>query len=716
MDDNLNNNKRISAASLVGRDRYNQYIQELSAQGTIAGQKLSPTERKEAFRKRNNKVQFKTFVEKVLQKKATSTARVGSIGIKALPAPGGALVKFKPQQEVQKSSFSILKVLNSILNTLKNQFKFDKKKETDDKKEEENEERKKRESALEGTKKIGKKILDKVIAPFKSIFDRIWNFIFFTLLGRAFTQLMNWFGDPKNAQKVQVLGRFLKDWWPALLGLYFMPFKGFMVTTLARIAGFAAKFALRNPAGVLAGLNILGAQKNKETVSRMVGPEKIKEAEKAVEEARKSGDTLKLKQALDTYNMVSGNEALRSGLQINPSAYASGGLINPNTGIRISGAGPDTQLTALQPGEVVMNRAAVKRIGAERLLKLNSMFGGSNANRPRFANNIQFAQNGGMVGAFGKGSSQFGEVPLIREALKAGIKGNELAAFLAQMSHETGGFKWNRELGRGEGMGYSGGSRYHGRGYTQLTHDYNYRDFGKKMGVDLLKDPDLLLKDPSLSARSAIEYWKARVRPNVKNWNDVFAHSAAINYPSATSPDQITGYSDRLSRFNYYNKNLKSIVSRSVPKPKPNQKANKGLFSNIFNLFAMGKRGGGLIGETTGIDIPGSTADRQLTALQPGEYVLPVDTVNSLGKSLIDKLVAMTDSNSNPTKLGKRNGRYMPGPLSRGGKGGIITLPPITQSSAGQMPMATAGSEVPSFSTVAPMSDRGMIADIYGIV
>ena len=215
-------------------------------------------------------------------------------------------------------------------------------------------------------------------------------------------------------------------------------------------------------------------------------------------------------------------------------------------------------------------------------------------------------QNGGPI-PYSRGTNQFGEVPLIRAALSSGIKGRELAAFLAQMSHETGGFKWNRELGRGKGMGYSGGDMYHGRGYTQLTHDYNYRDFGNKLGVDLLKDPDLLLKDPNLSAKVAIQYWKERVRPSVKNWDDVFSHSAAINYPGARNPGQINGYGDRLAKYNYYNKNLESIINRSLPpKPKPKPKPKSVLdnvsdfFSGIGSFFGQGaiaspkkKQGGG---------------------------------------------------------------------------------------------------------------------------
>ena len=43
------------------------------------------------------------------------------------------------------------------------------------------------------------------------------------------------------------------------------------------------------------------------------------------------------------------------------------------------------------------------------------------------------------------------------------------------------------------------GSGYYGRGYVQLTWDYNYKKFGEILNIPLLKNPDLAL-DPTYAA------------------------------------------------------------------------------------------------------------------------------------------------------------------------------------------------------------------------
>ena len=85
----------------------------------------------------------------------------------------------------------------------------------------------------------------------------------------------------------------------------------------------------------------------------------------------------------------------------------------------------------------------------------------------------------------------------------------------------------------------------------------------------------------------------------------------------------------------------------------------------------------------------------------------------------------MTDSDSNPAKLGERS-KGIPNitPLPRGGAGGMggmITLPPITQSASGVGNVGNssgAGSRAPVFSAVSAsgMKQQQENASMYGIV
>ena len=50
------------------------------------------------------------------------------------------------------------------------------------------------------------------------------------------------------------------------------------------------------------------------------------------------------------------------------------------------------------------------------------------------------------------------------------------------------------------------GSRYKGRGLIQLTGKNNYKKYGKKIGVDLVKNPDLLITDKDVALAVTREY------------------------------------------------------------------------------------------------------------------------------------------------------------------------------------------------------------------
>ena len=124
--------------------------------------------------------------------------------------------------------------------------------------------------------------------------------------------------------------------------------------------------------------------------------------------------------------------------------------------------------------------------------------------------------------------------------LGRGEKKRELAAFLAQISHETtGGWAtapggpqawglcWKEEVGC-EAMGCAqycapgdpctaageefpcpceAGKFYHGRGPMQLSWNYNYEPAGRALGVDLLAEPERITQDPVLAFSTAIYFW-----------------------------------------------------------------------------------------------------------------------------------------------------------------------------------------------------------------
>lgn len=130
---------------------------------------------------------------------------------------------------------------------------------------------------------------------------------------------------------------------------------------------------------------------------------------------------------------------------------------------------------------------------------------------------------------------------LTKEALAQGIKGKELAALLAQCSHESGGFRYLSEIwGPSTAQqGYEGrkdlgnvqkgdGYRYRGRGFIQLTGRSNYRAASAALGLPLEKNPELV-EQPDIAAKTAVYFWRTNVQSRVSNWDDVTTITKSIN-------------------------------------------------------------------------------------------------------------------------------------------------------------------------------------------
>lgn len=96
-----------------------------------------------------------------------------------------------------------------------------------------------------------------------------------------------------------------------------------------------------------------------------------------------------------------------------------------------------------------------------------------------------------------------------------------IAHFMAQLDHESGGFKYTKELGNNayfdkyEGRKDLGntqkgdGARFKGRGFIQVTGRANYTVLSKDTRIDFLNNPELLEQEAN-SMLSACWFWSKK--------------------------------------------------------------------------------------------------------------------------------------------------------------------------------------------------------------
>ncbi|MEV0261299.1 glycoside hydrolase family 19 protein [Streptomyces sp. NPDC050617] len=114
------------------------------------------------------------------------------------------------------------------------------------------------------------------------------------------------------------------------------------------------------------------------------------------------------------------------------------------------------------------------------------------------------------------------------------IKKREAAAFLANVSHETGGLVHVVEQDTSNYPHYcdpnrpygcpAGQAAYYGRGPIQLSWNFNYKAAGDALGIDLLHNPNLVQTDPAVAWKTGLWYWNTQRGPGTMT-----PHDAIVN-------------------------------------------------------------------------------------------------------------------------------------------------------------------------------------------
>ena len=342
----------------------------------------------------------KVNIEKVLNRKSPSTQKAELDPNKLLPS---SIEQFQDsqeeKQEVQKDILDFLKndlldslksinsVVTDILDILKEQREIDKKKVEQERRTSEIEKKKAKEARLESKdKKQESDIANKITKPFTSFFDTIKNFLMNVLLGSAINFLLSVIKDPS------IILTPLKNFANMIIG-----FLNGIISFMWNMIVSPINFVIN---GINSGIQGLINQINN-AIRLIPGTRPITAPQLPTVPGPPQIPTFPVQQQEgggETVNIVQRQEGGGETVNIGDISLMSGGGVDKKTGMKVSGFGKDTQLTALSPGEVVFSNPAADFWGRDNLLAMNAMGGGTN--KPKFGalGGIQTMQGGGVAG------------------------------------------------------------------------------------------------------------------------------------------------------------------------------------------------------------------------------------------------------------------------------------------------------------------------------
>jgi len=238
---------------------------------------------------------------------------------------------------------------------------------------------------LDGLGDVGKKVL----SPLSGLFSSIFKFLFNIVAGMLALGVLEFLKDPGKIFRdigntiIDFFNGFIKS----VFDFVFWPMNTFINLINGAVNEF--EFAINNTIGKIPGIPDLKLP----DIDNIEAPQ-IPKIEPPPEKTEKPKDPA-AKVPIPAAAMAGGGEVTN----VTNKYYQlmeGGGKVRTDSGEKVTGAGSDTQLVALQPGEVVMSKPAVDAYGADTLLGMNAAAGGTNS--PKMAK-VMSASGGGLIPA-----------------------------------------------------------------------------------------------------------------------------------------------------------------------------------------------------------------------------------------------------------------------------------------------------------------------------
>ncbi|MGW1882857.1 glycoside hydrolase family 19 protein [Streptomyces sp. NPDC001970] len=149
------------------------------------------------------------------------------------------------------------------------------------------------------------------------------------------------------------------------------------------------------------------------------------------------------------------------------------------------------------------------------------------------------------------------------------VKRQEAAAFLANVSHETGGLvhiveqntaNYPHYCDAGQPYGCPAGqAAYYGRGPIQLSWNFNYKAAGDALGIDLLNNPWRVERESAVAWKTGLWYWNTQSGPGTMTGHNAMVNQAGFGHTirsingslecDGKNPAQVQSRVDNYTRF-----------------------------------------------------------------------------------------------------------------------------------------------------------------------